>query len=77
MSAFWHWLRTSRYTQWLEDEVERLRAENRALTNSLLSTAGIQPIDVQKPVAWSNRKMSRHQYQSYLERKAVQAEKHD
>jgi hypothetical protein len=44
-SAWWHRLTTGRYTRALEEEVERLRAENRALTNSLLGTAGIPPLD--------------------------------
>ncbi len=35
----------SRYVLLLEEEVERLRAENRALVNSLLGTAGIPPIE--------------------------------
>ena len=30
----------------LEGEVERLRAENRALTNSLLGTAGFPPVEL-------------------------------
>lgn len=34
----------SRYVRELETEVGRLRAENRALLNSLLGTAGIPPI---------------------------------
>jgi hypothetical protein len=34
-----------RYVLLLEEEVERLRAENRALVNSLLGTAGIPPIE--------------------------------
>lgn len=34
----------SRYVRELEAEVARLRAENRALLNSLLGTAGIPPI---------------------------------
>ena len=44
LSASWRWLTTGRYTRTLEDEVERLRAENRALLNSLLGTAGFPPI---------------------------------
>jgi len=36
-----------RYVVSLEDEVARLRAENRALLNSLLGTAGVPPIDSQ------------------------------
>jgi hypothetical protein len=34
----------SRYVRMLEEEVARLRAENRALVNSLLGTAGFPPI---------------------------------
>jgi len=33
-----------RYVRMLEQEVARLRAENRALVNSLLGTAGFPPI---------------------------------
>ena len=36
--------RTTRYTRGLECEVSRLRAENRALLNSILGIAGIPPI---------------------------------
>jgi hypothetical protein len=48
MSAanFWHWVVTSRYTRALEEEVARLRAENRALVNSLLGTAGVPPLAI-------------------------------
>ena len=35
----------SRYVGLLEGEMVRLRAENRALTNSLLGTAGFPPVD--------------------------------
>ncbi|MGB6874940.1 MAG: hypothetical protein WBD87_02800 [Candidatus Acidiferrales bacterium] len=34
----------TRYTSALEEEVARLRAENRALVNSILSVAGIPPM---------------------------------
>ena len=34
-----------RYVGLLEAELVRLRAENRALTNSLLGTAGFPPVD--------------------------------
>jgi hypothetical protein len=34
----------SRYVRLLEEEVARLRAENRALVNSLLGTAGFPPL---------------------------------
>jgi hypothetical protein len=48
MSAanIWRWLVTSRYTRALEEEVARLRAENRALVNSLLGTAGVPPLAI-------------------------------
>ena len=42
------WLRRflqTRYVGLLEEEVSRLRAENRALTNSLLGTAGFPPVE--------------------------------
>jgi hypothetical protein len=34
-----------RYVRMLEEELARLRAENRALTNSLLGTAGFPPLE--------------------------------
>ena len=42
------WLRNvfrSEYVQLLEEETARLRAENRALLNSLLGTAGFPPVE--------------------------------
>jgi hypothetical protein len=36
-----------RYVRMLEDEVARLRGENRALVNSLLGTAGFPPISLE------------------------------
>lgn len=39
----------TRYTRLLEAEVARLRAENRALLNSILGIAGIPPIPVAAP----------------------------
>jgi hypothetical protein len=36
----------SRYVLMLEEEVARLRAENRALVNSLLGTAGFPPVSL-------------------------------
>jgi hypothetical protein len=38
----------SRYVRLLEEEVARLRAENRALVNSLLGTAGFPPISLEE-----------------------------
>ncbi len=43
ISCLLHRLR-SRYVRMLEEEVARLRAENRALVNSLLGTAGFPPV---------------------------------
>jgi hypothetical protein len=43
----WDWVSRrlrSRYVRMLEDEVGRLRGENRALVNSLLGTAGFPPV---------------------------------
>ncbi len=45
LTAFWAWLTTSRYTRALEAEVERLRAENQALVNSVLEHSGYRRID--------------------------------
>jgi hypothetical protein len=47
-----------RYVRLLEEEITRLRAENRALVNSLLGTAGFPPISLddeirRRPVAMS------------------------
>ena len=41
----WRIFTTTRYTRLLEEEVARLRAENRAMMNSLLGTAGVAPVD--------------------------------
>lgn len=43
------WIRNavrSRYVEMLEEEVARLRAENRAMLNSLLGTAGFPPVEI-------------------------------
>jgi hypothetical protein len=60
-----------RYVQTLEEEVARLRAENRALMNSLLGTAGFPPVEfpeAPKPVPLSRlRKRSWHQLQAWRE----------
>ena len=39
-----------KYVLLLEAEVERLRAENRALLNSLLGTAGFPPVEFAEPL---------------------------
>jgi hypothetical protein len=45
----WRRWTATRYTRLLETEVARLRAENRALLNSILGIAGIPPVTVAMP----------------------------
>lgn len=65
----------SKYVRLLEAEVARLRAENRALTNSLLGTAGFPPVEYPEPVKPQTlprlRKRSWHQIQAWREAGAV------
>jgi len=49
MFNFLYSLVHTKYVRLLEAEVARLRAENRALTNSLLGTAGFPPVDYPEP----------------------------
>jgi hypothetical protein len=48
IQKFWQRLISTRYVRALEGEVERLRAENRALLNSILGIAGVPPIPVSR-----------------------------
>jgi hypothetical protein len=68
----------SRYVSSLEDEVTRLRAENRALTNSLLGTAGFPPVEYPEPVKPQAlprlRKRSWHQIQAWKQAEATNNE---
>ena len=61
----------SNYVRMLEEEVSRLRAENRALMNSLLGTAGFPPVEFpEAPRSQSLprlRKRSWHQLQAWRE----------
>jgi hypothetical protein len=70
LTRFKQFLR-SRYVRLLEEEVSRLRAENRALMNSLLGTAGFPPVEfpeAPKPQALPRlRKRSWHQIQAWRE----------
>jgi hypothetical protein len=68
------WLRKLiqiKYVGLLEADVARLRAENRALMNSLLGTAGYPPVEfpeAPKPQALPRlRKRSWHQMQAWRE----------
>jgi hypothetical protein len=72
------WLKQFSHTHYvgmMESELVRLRAENRALTNSLLGTAGFPPVDYPqeiKPVALSRlRKRSWPQLQARRESDAA------
>jgi hypothetical protein len=68
----------TKYVGLLESEVARLRAENRALTNSLLGTAGFPPVDYPEPVKPQAlprlRKRSWHQIQAWREAGAERSE---
>jgi hypothetical protein len=68
----------SRYVRSLEEEVARLRAENRALMNSLLGTAGFPPVEfpeAPKPQPLPRlRKRSWHQIQAWRETEAEKEE---
>lgn len=65
----------TRYVGLLEGEVQRLRAENRALMNSLLGTAGFPPVEfpeAPKPQPLPRlRKRSWHQIQAWRESDAA------
>lgn len=67
----------SKYVGLLEGEVVRLRAENRALTNSLLGTAGFPPVDypeAPKPQELPRtRRRSWHQIQAWRETEAARS----
>jgi hypothetical protein len=52
--SIWRRITATRYTRALEAEVVRLRAENRALLNSILGIAGVPPITVPDSVAIGN-----------------------
>jgi hypothetical protein len=49
LRTIWRTITTTRYTRLLEEEVARLRVENRAMMNSLLGTAGIPPVEFPAP----------------------------
>jgi hypothetical protein len=75
MKDFLERLLNGRYLGLLEGEVARLRAENRALTNSLLGTAGFPPVDFPaeaRPQEISRpRRRSWHQIQAWRETEAA------
>jgi hypothetical protein len=71
MLDFLYSLLRSKYVDTLEGEVCRLRAENRALMNSLLGTAGFPPIEFPEAPKLQPlprlRKRSWHQLQAWRE----------
>lgn len=71
MLSFFQRFLGGRYSSLLEEEVSRLRAENRALMNSLLGTAGFPPVEfpeAPKPQPLPRlRKRSWHQIQAWRE----------
>jgi hypothetical protein len=76
MIEFFKKLLQSSYVGLLEGEVVRLRAENRALTNSLLGTAGFPPVDFPEAPKMAElprtRRRSWHQIQAWREQSAKQ-----
>lgn len=76
---FFERLIQSRYVGMLEGELVRLRLENRALTNSLLGTAGFPPVEfpeAAKPqLVPRMRKRSWHQLQAVRETAAARGSK--
>jgi len=71
MLKWLHKFLQTKYVEMLEGEVARLRAENRALTNSLLGTAGFPPVEYPEPAKPQAlprlRKRSWHQIQAWRE----------
>ena len=74
MKEFVERLLRGRYVGLLEGEVVRLRAENRALTNSLLGTAGFPPVDLPEAPKLAElpraRRRSWHQIQAWREKQS-------
>ena len=77
MIDFFKRLLRSKYVRLLEGEVTRLRAENRALTNSLLGTAGFPPLEYPEAPKVAElartRRRSWHQIQTWREQSAKQS----
>ena len=75
MPNWLHNLLHTKYVELLEGEVARLRAENRALTNSLLGTTGFPPVEYPEPAKPQPlprlRKRSWHQIQARREADAA------
>ena len=66
----------TRYVGMLEEEVARLRMENRALMNSLLGTAGFPPVEFAEPVKpMELPRMRRRSWQQMQRKNEIEAEK--
>ncbi len=73
LAALWRWLTTSRYTRALEEELDRLRAENRALLNALLANAGYAPLDQPADAKSVNARPRRRSYFQWAKEKELAA----
>jgi len=66
----------TRYVALLEQEVDRLRGENRALVNSLLGTAGFPPVNFPEAQAvHSPQRIRRRSWQQFQTLREVEAQK--
>jgi hypothetical protein len=73
------WLRAalkSSYTRMLESEVERLRAENRALLNSVMTQAGLPPIEHDRNAPAAVGGPTRESWQAIAQRREANSFKH-
>jgi hypothetical protein len=80
LRTIWRAITTTRYVRLLEEEVARLRAENRAMMNSLLGTAGIPPVEFPAPARLQEiprlRRRSWQQVQAVREAEAMKPRIH-
>ncbi len=56
LAELWERVTARRYTRMLEAEIERLRAENRALVNSIIGIAGIPPLKIEAEIDAEQRR---------------------
>lgn len=59
LGEVWERVTARRYTRMLETEVERLRAENRALVNSIIGIAGIPPLKIDVEIETEQKRRRR------------------
>ncbi len=81
LRQLWAWMTTSRYVLHLEEENRQLKEENRGLLNALLYQRNLPAIDRgrvgDKAGTQMPRKMSFHQMQFEIDRKAHQQQLRD